>query len=318
VSAAALVVIPTHDHALLLPHALRSAQAQTFGDLEVAVIGDGVGDDTRDALAPFLRDDPRIVFHDRPKAGRTGEPHRHEVIRASEARWITYLCDDDLLLPRHLEVVVAALADHDLVHPPQLHVDGDGTLVVGPTDMGDPGWRAVQLAGASLVGLTGLAHTAAAYRRLPFGWRTTPPGSYTDQYMVQQFLGEPWCRARGLATATCVRFPSPLRSGWTADERTEELATWAGRLASPSGVAAFVEAVGERHAAAGAAWRLQALEHWGAAETARAEAADLRRALAATAADLDALRATRAVRARDALVRVSLLRRLLARRDGAR
>jgi hypothetical protein len=339
VSATALVIIPTHDHALLLPHAVRSAQTQTFADLEIAVIGDGVGDDTRDALAPFLRNDPRIVFHDRPKAGRTGEPHRHEVLGASDARWVTYLCDDDLLLPCHVEVVVAALADHDLVHPAAVQVHGDGVLRVHQCDMSDPGWRALELAGHSVVSLTGIGHRMEAYRRLPAGWRTTPPGLYTDQYMVQQFLAEPWCRARAFTTPTCVTFPSPMRLDRTAAERADELASWAARLVTPEGVSEIVALARDQCAVtASLRWRelielREELEHTRATmleasraevddlrdalATAQCERDDLRRALAAAEHERDALRATRTVRTRDALVRVTLLRRLLARRGGA-
>ena len=362
--ASVLVVIPTHDHAALLPHAIRSVQAQTVEHLRLAVIGDGVGDDTRDAVAPFLRDDPRIEFHDLPKAGRTGEPHRHAVLSASDADAVTYLSDDDLLLPGHAAVATAALVDHDLVHPPSLQVLADGTLIVHQADLGDPGWRALELAGHSVVSLTGLAHRMDAYRRLPEGWRPTPRGTYTDQYMVQQFLAEPWCRARGFTTPTCVTFPSALRVGWTAAERGVELAAWAARLATPPGVAALVTEAREQHTvAASLRWR-ELLEREdelertrattraalsaraadaaalrsmltadGAALTAvrqeltavrgevmavRADLGAVRGELAEAQARLAALRATRTVRARDALVHLSPLRWLLARRRAGR
>ena len=47
----AIVLVPTHDHAALLAHSIASAQRQTVEDLDIVVIGDAVGDDTRDLLA---------------------------------------------------------------------------------------------------------------------------------------------------------------------------------------------------------------------------------------------------------------------------
>ena len=58
------------------------------------------------------------------------------------------------------------------------------------------------------VSLTGTAHTVAAYRRLPHGWRTTPPGRWPDHYMWQQFLAEPWVRAVTATRVTAVQFAS--------------------------------------------------------------------------------------------------------------
>jgi chromosome segregation ATPase len=63
----------------------------------------------------------------------------------------------------------------------------------------------------------------AAYRRLPFGWRDTPPGFYTDQYMLLQFLAEDWCRFAVDDTATTVHLADSLRRGMTPLERYAEL-----------------------------------------------------------------------------------------------
>ena len=61
----ASILIPTHRHPALLPFALRSALAQEGVTVEVLVVGDGVEDDTRAALAPFLEDD-RVWSFDNP------------------------------------------------------------------------------------------------------------------------------------------------------------------------------------------------------------------------------------------------------------
>jgi hypothetical protein len=68
------------------------------------------------------------------------------------------------------------------------------------------------------------------YRRLPFGWRTTPAGVWTDLYMWQQFLAQPGCRSVSAARPTALTFPSPPRRGWTVEWRLAELEHWSGRI----------------------------------------------------------------------------------------
>ena len=232
---AALILLPTHDHPLMLPLALRSACDQSIENLRIVVVGDGVGDDTRDCLAPFLHADQRIEFLDLPKAGRTGEPHRDQVVRCTDAPFVTYLGDDDLFAPDHVATMHELLENADLAHPPRVLISVDGAVCCDAIDLGDPAWREIELTGMSLVGLTGLAHTIDAYRRLPYGWRETPAGGYTDQYMIRQFLSQPWCRAIAGEHATMLHFPGSLRTAMTSGQRLEELDTWAQRLTAPGG-----------------------------------------------------------------------------------
>jgi glycosyltransferase involved in cell wall biosynthesis len=217
------VVIPTHDHARTLRHSLRSAQDQTITDIRIVVIGDGIGDDTREVVSAAQDDDARVVLLDLPKAGRTGEPHRDPVVRQSTASIVTYVCDDDLLFPDHVEQMLALLADADVALPPSTHLDPDGTVRCSPATLADEEWREVALGGQSLYGLTGLGHTPDAYRRLPEGWTTTPEGYYTDQYMILKFLKLPGCRFAGGEDTTTVYLPSPLRRHMSSDERAAEL-----------------------------------------------------------------------------------------------
>lgn len=227
------VVIPTHDHALLLPYSIRSVLAQTVTDLRVHVIGDGVADDTRDAVAELMRDDDRIRFHDLPKAGRTGEPHRHPIVSASDADIVTYLGDDDVMLRDHAATMVATLATCDVAFPPPM-IRGPGgrtTCLLHTLEL--PYWRAQARAGRSLFSLSGMSHTADAYRRLPYGWRTAPEGFYTDQYMIMQFLDQEWCRFGLGDWPTVVRFPAPARRDQSPEQRRDELDSfWTGLQAS--------------------------------------------------------------------------------------
>ncbi len=250
----AAVLIPTHDHALMLPLSIASAQAQTLDDVLIVVIGDGIGDDTRDALAPILAADERVVAVDLPKRGRTGEPHRHDVLAAMVAPVVTYLSDDDLLLVNHVEQMCDLLAGADFAHPYPVHIDEHGALHCDPVDLSVPTNAELEFR-QSLVSLTGIAHTLAAYRRLPYGWRSTPAGTYTDQYMIQQYLAQPWCRAVACTRPTVVRLPASLRREMTAEQRLDELQMWADRMGDPHGRAEFVESCDAASRRAAATWR---------------------------------------------------------------
>lgn len=329
------IVIPTHDHSRLLPFALRSAQEQSITDVRIVVIGDGVGDDTRDVVRGFVRDDDRVTFHDLPKAGRTGEPHRHPIVTNSTAGIITYLGDDDLLLPDHVETMLALLAGSDVATPPATHLRRDGTVSRSPWSLADEVGRRAALGGIGLFSLTGLSHTTAAYRRLPHGWRETPAQFSTDQFMILQFLEQSWCRFALADTPTTVHLPSFDRRDMSPEERFEELATVDARMRGAGGWAHYRHLADED-------LRLQALSYSIHMSSPDAEIERLRAELALTVqhaanlqfqneartqeiagleadarqvrAELAELRATRTVRIRDRLLRSRLGRLATSRR----
>jgi hypothetical protein len=349
----ALVVVPTHNHPLLLPLAVQSARAQSVEELRIVVIGDGVGDDTRDCMAPLMRADDRIDFLDLPKAGRTGERHRDQVVRSTDAAIVTYLCDDDLLAPDHVTTMRALLDDADLAHPLRVFVTLDGAIHCDAIDLGDPAWRALELAGKSLVGLTGLAHTTEAYRRLPYGWRETPEDRHTDQYMIHQFLAQPWCRVAAGEHPTMLNFPAPLRLSMTDQQRQQELETWVQRLGAVDGWARLSTEADASFRRAAQADRRSAMECGDLLHNANLRIVELERAvlrleheldrvedakrvgletsaeLSATIAsfqselqarsrELDALLTTRTMRLRSIVIRSRLARAVFARRHAAR
>jgi glycosyltransferase involved in cell wall biosynthesis len=243
----ATILIPTHDHAKLLPYAVRSALAQTDADIELFVVGDGVGDDTRHALEPFLSDS-RVRFFDHPKGQRHGERYRHEALQESTAPIVCYLCDDDLLLPGHVSQMRDLLQDVDLAHDAPLGVQPDGSLRFNAVDLGDPAFLELLEAGR-VGGLTGVSHTRAAYDRLPRGWQPAPANVHTDVHMLRQFAALPGFRAATGRRLTSLAFSSPQRTHMSADEREDELREWEERLADPDFLACLDAVVAD------AAWQ---------------------------------------------------------------
>ena len=243
----ATVLIPTHDHGRTLWYAAKSVLAQSVEDLELFIVGDGVGDETREVVAELGRGEPRVRFFDRPKGPRHGEIHRHAALDAARGEIVCYLSDDDLWLPDHVATLEEQLAETDFTHTLSLWVDADGTLKAGITrDLAAPRVRREVLEGRKAdISLSCAGHTLALYRRLPHGWRTTPAGIPTDVYMWQQILAVEGCRAGFGARPTCLRFPSPRRSGWPIELRTEELERWWKRIQDPAWRAGFEREVAE-------------------------------------------------------------------------
>jgi hypothetical protein len=242
----ATVLIPTTgDRWATLQHALASVREQTVTAHEVFVMGDGVEGATRDAVRALECEDPRVRFFDHPKHERRGEPHRHAALGEARGRIVAYLCDRDLMLPWHLETLGELLRDADLVNTLIFRVHPGGELrPQGTLDLGRNGHRRALARGFQAwtgIPLSMGGHTLAAYRRLPYGWRTTPAGRYTDYYMWQQLAAQPSCRSRSGLRPSILYFPKSPRQDWSAARKGEELAAWRRLMSQPDAYARLLE-----------------------------------------------------------------------------
>jgi glycosyltransferase involved in cell wall biosynthesis len=104
------VIIPTHNRPHLLPRAVQSALNQTFTDLEVVVVDDASTEPVQLPEQPRLR----VIRLD---PGRGGAAARNAGTEAAQGRWVTYLDDDDYLLPHMAEVSLGAIAQSSLPPP---------------------------------------------------------------------------------------------------------------------------------------------------------------------------------------------------------
>jgi GalNAc5-diNAcBac-PP-undecaprenol beta-1,3-glucosyltransferase len=291
----ATILIPTFRHAALVPCSVRSALDQEGASVEVFVVGDGVEDDTRAALEPF-GDDERVRFFDFSKGERHGELHRHEALREAKGRIVCYLSDDDLLLRDHVAEMARLLENADFAHAVSARLDVDGTLEYFPWNLSRPEFVQVGLDRKASIGLTGSAHTLEGYRRLPYGWRTTPAGGPTDHYMWRQWLEQPGFRGAMSDRLTYLTFPEPWWGKVPVEERRAALEGWLRRSREPG----FAD---ELDAMLQLAIRRAAEDYhlWARNEQ----------------LTVQAIRATRGWRLRERLVSSAPLRALLARRRGA-
>ncbi|MBW4653572.1 MAG: glycosyltransferase [Kaiparowitsia implicata GSE-PSE-MK54-09C] len=229
------VIIPTFDHQDTLRTAIASVQQQTLSDFEVFVLGDGAPARTAEILAEISAADSRIHYLPQAKDKRHGEVYRDRLIRQLTSPYITYLADDDLWLPQHLETLVAALQHAAFVQTLFLDVAVDGVPYNLLHNLNSPLLRpqmqARVLTGGGY-GLSATGHSRQAYLDLPEGWTTTPVGYYTDIYMWAKFA------CAGVAAAsvlrpTAVHLGAPERQADPPAQRIAELQTWLHRLRQP-------------------------------------------------------------------------------------
>ncbi|HVG11310.1 MAG TPA: glycosyltransferase [Thermoanaerobaculia bacterium] len=98
------VVIATYNWSSVLRYSIASALGQTFGSIEVLVVGDGCTDDSAEVVASF--DDPRVRWHNLPSnSGSQAEPNNTGIALA-RGEYVAYLGHDDLWHPTHLETLV--------------------------------------------------------------------------------------------------------------------------------------------------------------------------------------------------------------------
>lgn len=101
------VIVPVHNRPEMLREAVDSALAQTYRPIEIIIVDDESTDETPNVVADLERShaEVRSVWRENGGPGAARETGR----LAATGEFIQYLDSDDLLLPRKLELQVAAL-----------------------------------------------------------------------------------------------------------------------------------------------------------------------------------------------------------------
>ena len=106
------VIIPTYKGSTLIGEALESVRAQTYQQIETIVVDDnGRGTEeqmaTEKCISRFQDMRLKYIAHEK---NRNGAAARNTGIKAAEGDIISFLDDDDLYLPTHLEQCLEALS----------------------------------------------------------------------------------------------------------------------------------------------------------------------------------------------------------------
>lgn len=121
------ICIPTYNRAALLQHAIQSAQAQSYANIEILVLDNHSSDATGDLVRELARSDERIRYvRHAGNIGMTG--NFSACIAAARGEFIKFLCDDDALARECVAKLVEAFhwrADVALAASSRLLVDGD-------------------------------------------------------------------------------------------------------------------------------------------------------------------------------------------------
>jgi len=88
------VVIPTHNRGDIVDKAVRSAQNQTYKNIEIIIISDGSEDNTDEVVNKLCAEDERIrYFSYHP--GKGGNVARNTGIKEARGEYVAFLDDDD-------------------------------------------------------------------------------------------------------------------------------------------------------------------------------------------------------------------------------
>ncbi len=123
----ASVIVPTYNRADTIRRAIKSVQAQSFGDWELIIVDDGSTDETV-SLVDGL--EPRMILIRQENRGFAEA--RNAGIRASSGKYLGFLDSDDEFLPHHLELCIAflkAFPDESFVSAELLEDFGEGRFV---------------------------------------------------------------------------------------------------------------------------------------------------------------------------------------------
>ena len=101
------ILTATYNRSNVLRLVIETVLRQTVTDWEWIIVGDACTDDTADVVAAFR--DPRIRFVNLERGYGEQSGPNNEAFLLARAPYLAYLGHDDLWLPDHLEVTLAAL-----------------------------------------------------------------------------------------------------------------------------------------------------------------------------------------------------------------
>ncbi|HEY8747657.1 MAG TPA: glycosyltransferase family 2 protein [Tepidisphaeraceae bacterium] len=224
-------IIPTFNWSSVLPFSIGSVLRQTFQDFELLVIGDGCTDDSEQVVNGI--GDPRVRWMNLPANSGHQSEANNLGLRKARGDVIAYLGHDDLWLPHHLSVMVAA-------------IDGGADMSYGITAMIAPDGSAPQAApdrlGEYVPGLW-IPPTGVVHRRLPAleagGWPLFHQVDCDPELALWEQMHKRGNKVVFIARLTAVKFPGAWRKDVYKVRAVHEQAEWSKKIATQPDVEAI-------------------------------------------------------------------------------
>ncbi|MBZ0166598.1 MAG: glycosyltransferase [Candidatus Omnitrophica bacterium] len=102
------IVTPTYNRAQLIPRLMESVFQQTYQDFEIIIVDDGSTDETEQAVAEYVKNDPNRVRYVRQSNQGSGAA-RNTGVDHARGKYVAFLDSDDVWRPEYLERTVGAL-----------------------------------------------------------------------------------------------------------------------------------------------------------------------------------------------------------------
>lgn len=228
-----LVIIPTHNHPESVEYSILSVLLQSYNLFNLVVIGDGVDHETRKIMNKF-KHLANFSFIDAEKTERRAEELRDRVIKEFNPEYVTYLCDDDLFLKDHLEIMEKEILGFDFVHPQPIYVDVNKNIKsFFRTNLfleESINWHITKPLKNS-ISLSGVTHSLSSYLSLASGWSQTPIGRWTDHYMWEKFFSNKKLKFKTSEYSTTIKLPQNL---FSEQERSEQIKYWYNKIQEDS------------------------------------------------------------------------------------
>ncbi len=215
------VIIPTYNWSSVLPYSIGSVLRQGFTDFELLVVGDGCSDDSAEVVGTI--GDARLRWVNLPvNDGHQSAPN-NEGLRQARGEIVAYLGHDDLWLPHHLELMVAAIDGGADVAYSLVHMIGAGGEILPPAG------ETARFRPGEWLPPTGVVHRRSAVERAG-AWRNYREVSLDPETDLWLRMHQAGCVFRGVARLTAVKFPAAYRKDAYKKRSCEEQREWTGRI----------------------------------------------------------------------------------------
>jgi len=181
--------IRTYNRANLLPRAIESILNQTYQNLELIILDDCSTDNTAELIKKYQDIDSRIKYirHNTNKGTGAGF---NTINRTASGKYVAYLDDDDIWLPKKLELQVAKMEQmgekYGLITGGVLHINGDTEKILSifkPKYQGNIYWDMLKFGSGLIVGPPSVIMLRAlAIRRMGDFDKNMPRGCGQDYF----------------------------------------------------------------------------------------------------------------------------------------